>query len=83
MNIPPIVPNAIANRTSEPNKKERKPNTLINALPTPLVSFALVGISPSVNSTSLSPYKPPSASHDPANSWCIVQPTCYYRSPGD
>ncbi len=46
MNILPIVPNAIANRTSEPNKNERKPNASINASPTPFLSFPLVSVLP-------------------------------------
>ena len=53
MNILPIAPNAIAKRMSEPNRKERKPTASNSALPNPFVSFALVGISPSANSTSL------------------------------
>jgi hypothetical protein len=42
----PIVSNTIPKRMSKPNKKEKKPNALINTLPTPLVSFELVGILP-------------------------------------
>ena len=61
MNIPPIIPNTIAKRISEPNRKERRPTASNSALPNPFVSFALVGISPSVNSTSLCQYRPTSA----------------------
>ncbi len=46
MNIPPIVPNTIAKRMSEPNRKERKPTASISALPNPFVPFELVGILP-------------------------------------
>ncbi len=61
MNILPIIPNTIAKRIREPNRKEIRPKALINALPAPLVPFALVGISPSANSTSLCQHRPPSA----------------------
>jgi len=46
MNILPIVPNAIAKRMSEPSRKERKPTASIIALPSPFVSFELVGTLP-------------------------------------
>jgi hypothetical protein len=59
---------------SKPNKREKKPNALINALPTPLVSFALVRISPSANSTSLFQHKPPNVFHAPSNSLYTAHP---------
>jgi hypothetical protein len=79
----PIVTNTIPKRVSKPNKREKKPNALINALPAPLVSFALVRISPSANSTSLSPHILPNVYHAPASSLYIAQPISYPESQED
>jgi hypothetical protein len=62
---------------SKPNKRAKKPKALINALPTPLVSFALVGISLSPNFTSLSQCKPVSVERAPASFLYIVQLISY------
>jgi hypothetical protein len=79
----PIVTNTIPKRVSKPNKREKKPNALINALPAPLVSFALVRISPSANSTFLLRYKSPNVYRAPASSLYRVKPVSYRGSQED
>ena len=44
MNIPPIAPNTIAKRMSDPNRRERKPTASNSALPNPFIPFEVVGI---------------------------------------
>jgi len=76
-----MLPNRLKHypqKNEQTKQKGKKPNALINALPTPLVSFALVRISPSANSTSLSPHRPPNVFHAPASPLHIAQPTSYH-----